>query len=54
LIVNDIILKVDGKVIESADDFYKVAGSLKKSDKPISFYIKRGQGSIFVAVTPEH
>jgi serine protease Do len=49
----DIILKIGGKDVETADDFYKIAGSLKKSAKPVSFYIRRGQANIFVAVTPE-
>jgi serine protease Do len=53
LMTGDIILKIGGKDIKTADDFYSVAGSLKKSSKPVSFYIRRGQSNIFVAVTPE-
>jgi serine protease Do len=53
LVAGDIIVKISGKDVKGADDFYKVAGSLKKSTKPVSFYIKRGNANIFVAVTPE-
>jgi serine protease Do len=49
----DIILKIAGKDIEDAGDFYDAAGELKDSSKPISFYIKRGNANVFVAVTPE-
>jgi serine protease Do len=52
LTAGDIILKVGGKDVRTADDFNKVAASLKKSTKPVSFYIKRGNTNIFVAVTP--
>jgi serine protease Do len=53
LIAGDIILKIGNKDIKVAEDFYKAAGNLKKSTKPVSFYIKRGNANIFVAVTPE-
>jgi len=49
----DIILKIAGKDIKDAGDFYDVARDLKDSSRPISFYIKRGNANIFVAVTPE-
>ncbi len=49
----DIILKIGGKDIENAADFLDVADDLKKSSKPISFYIGRGVSKIFVAVIPE-
>jgi serine protease Do len=48
----DIIMKIDGREVKGTEDFHRVADTLKKSSKPISFYIKRGQGNIFVAVTP--
>ncbi len=52
LTMGDIIMRVGGKDVRNADDFYDVASGLNKGKKPISFYIKRGQASIFVAVTP--
>jgi serine protease Do len=52
LAAGDIVMKIGGKEIKSAEDFSKLASSLKNSSKPISFYVKRGQASIFVAVTP--
>ncbi len=53
LVPGDVILKIAGRNIENADDFYDVAKDMKDSTKPISFYIKRGNANIFVAVTPE-
>jgi serine protease Do len=53
LMAGDIILKIGGKDIENAADFLDVADDLKKSSKPISFYIGRGVSKIFVAVIPE-
>jgi serine protease Do len=53
LVPGDVILKIAGTDIEDAGDFYKIAGDLKDVTKPISFYIKRGNAYIFVAVTPE-
>ncbi|OGC90766.1 MAG: hypothetical protein A2W25_13735 [candidate division Zixibacteria bacterium RBG_16_53_22] len=50
--VADIILKVGNKPVRDANDFYGIASDLKNSTKPISFYIKRGQSNIFVAITP--
>ena len=52
LAVGDIIIKVAGKDIKTSGDFSRVASELKNSKKPVSFYIKRGQANIFVAVTP--
>jgi serine protease Do len=52
IIVGDVILKVGNKTVKDADDFYKIANDLKDAKKPISFYIKRGQSNIFVAITP--
>jgi serine protease Do len=49
----DIILKIAGRDIEDAGDFHDVAREMKDSPKPISFYIKRGNANVFVAVTPE-
>lgn len=49
----DIILKIAGRKIETAGDFYDVADDLKDSSKPISFYIQRGSANVFVAVSPE-
>jgi serine protease Do len=49
----DIILKIAGTDIKDAGDFYDVARDMKDVTKPISFYIKRGNSNIFVAVTPE-
>jgi S1-C subfamily serine protease len=49
----DVILKIAGKDITDAGDFYDSAKELKDSSKPISFYIKRGNANVFVAVTPE-
>jgi serine protease Do len=53
LAVGDIIQKIAGKEVRNSDDFYKIASDLKKNTKPVSFYVKRGQGNIFVAVTPD-
>lgn len=53
LTVGDVILRIGGKQVRSANDFYKIADDLQKNTKPVSFYIKRGQANIFVAVTPE-
>ncbi len=53
LVPGDVILKIAGRNIENADDFYDIAKDMKDSTKPISFYIKRGNANIFVAVTPE-
>jgi len=53
LVVGDIILKMGNKEIKTSNDFYMVADQLRKSAKPVSFYIKRGDANIFVAVTPE-
>jgi serine protease Do len=49
----DIILKVGGRDIEDAGDFFEVADDLRGSSRPISFYIGRGVSKIFVAVIPE-
>ncbi len=49
----DIILKVSGKEVTTADEFNRIASGLRRSTKPVSFYIRRGQANIFVAVTPE-
>jgi serine protease Do len=53
LIVGDVILKVGGKEIKGAEDFNRISGNFQKTTKPVSFYIKRGNANIFVAVTPE-
>jgi serine protease Do len=53
LTAGDIVVKIGGRDVKSADDFNKIAGNLKKSTKPVSFYIRRGDSNIFVAVTPE-
>lgn len=50
--VGDVILKIGNKAVKDANDFYRIASDLKNSTKPISFYIKRGQSNIFVAITP--
>jgi hypothetical protein len=47
-------MKVGGNEIKNSGDFYKAAASPKKSSRPVSFYIRRGQANIFVAVTPEN
>jgi serine protease Do len=49
----DIVVKISGKDVRNAADFNRIAGTLKKNTKPVSFYIKRGNANIFVAVTPE-
>ncbi len=49
----DIILKIAGRKIETAGDFYDAADELKDSSKPISFYIQRGSANVFVAVSPK-
>ncbi len=51
--VGDVVLKVAGKDVTNAGDFNKIAKDMKDIKKPISFYIKRGNGNIFVAVSPE-
>ncbi len=53
LVPGDVILKIAGTDIEDAGDFHDVARNLKDSSRPISFYIKRGNANVFVAVTPE-
>ncbi|UCC81172.1 MAG: DegQ family serine endoprotease [Candidatus Zixiibacteriota bacterium] len=53
LVPGDVILRIAGRDIENAGDFYDAAGDMKDSSRPISFYIKRGNANIFVAVTPE-
>ena len=52
LTAGDIIMKINNKDIKGADDFTRMSETLNRSTKPISFYIKRGQGNVFVAVTP--
>jgi serine protease Do len=52
IMVGDIIQKVGNKPVKDSVSFYKIADEQKKSSKPISFYIKRGQSNIFVAITP--
>ena len=49
----DVILKIGNKEIKDAGDFYDASKEYKDSTKPISFYIKRGNANVFVAVTPE-
>ena len=49
----DVILKIGDKEIKDAGDFYDASKQYKDSSKPISFYIKRGNANVFVAVTPE-
>jgi serine protease Do len=52
VIVGDVILKIGNRQIKNADNFYEAAADLKNASKPISFYLKRGQSNIFVAITP--
>jgi serine protease Do len=49
----DIIQKIGNNEIEDADDFFKIAKRFEGSKKPISFYVRRGNSNIFIAVTPE-
>jgi serine protease Do len=52
LVNGDVILRIGDREVRDSNDFQKVAADLKKSTKPISFYVMRGQSRIFVAVTP--
>jgi serine protease Do len=49
----DIILKISGKEVRTSEEFARIAGQLKKSSKAISFYVRRGQANMFIAVTPD-
>jgi serine protease Do len=46
----DVILKLNRKTVESADDFYNELQEVE-SDQPIALYIKRGDQKLFVAFT---
>jgi len=49
----DFIQKIGKNEIEDVGDFHKASKSFEGSKKPISFYIRRGNSNIFIAVTPE-
>jgi len=48
----DVIVSLDNKPIESAEQFAEMVDALKP-DKPVALLIRRGQGSLFVALTPK-
>jgi serine protease Do len=53
LSAGDIILKIDGQNVTTADEYNALAKKLEKSSKPVSFYIRRGQVNMFIAVGPQ-
>jgi serine protease Do len=48
----DIILKIDGEDVTTVAEYNAQARKLEKSPKPVSFYIRRGQVNMFIAVGP--
>jgi serine protease Do len=53
LSTGDIILKIGGQDVTTADQYNALARKLEKSSTPTSFYIRRGGVNMFVAVGPQ-
>lgn len=48
--VGDVILKVGGQTIKTLDDFFSLMKRYSNVQPPLLFYIKRGEGRMFIAV----